>query len=87
MPTPANPHKHTSPAEPTGKRVLMTGVRRAGGEDYELTIFGNAASAFPPLILKMSLHEMQDWLRDTQVPPAAGAAQGAGTRHLRIVSG
>lgn len=65
-----------------GKRVLMTGMRKAGTADYELKVYGNAASAFPPLLVKMSLHELQCWLHEMQ--PAPLAQRGPRPR-LRIV--
>ncbi len=65
------------------KQVLMTGIRRGGESDFEFTINGNPASRFPPLILKMTLHEMQQWLHQTrQAPPESGKGEGA---HLRLV--
>jgi hypothetical protein len=50
-------------------RVLVTGMRKGGDSDYHFRIVGNPASPFPPLILKMSLHEMQQWLRQMQTAP------------------
>ena len=60
------------PRPGNNKRVLVTGMRKSGDTDYHFKIFGNPASAFPPLILKMSLHEMQQWLHQTQTAPEAG---------------
>jgi hypothetical protein len=65
------------------KRVLVTGRRKGGDAHYHFRIVGNPASAFPPLIIKMTLHEMQQWLRQMQTAPE-GAARG--TRRLRVVS-
>jgi hypothetical protein len=65
-----------------GNRVLVTGMRKGGDSDYRLKIFGNPASPFPPLLIKMSLHEMQQWLHQTQAAP--DAARGQRPR-LRVV--
>lgn len=64
------------------KKVLMTGIRRGGETDYEFTINGNPSSQFPPLILKMTLHEMQQWLHETRQTPDSGKVEGP---HLRLV--
>jgi hypothetical protein len=61
--------------ENKSNRVMMTGVRKGGEPDYHFKIFGNDASQFPPLMLKMSLHEMQQWLREMQTLPTQ-ALQG-----------
>jgi len=66
------------------KRVLVTGMRKSGDADYHFRIVGNPASPFPPLIIKMSLHEMQQWLHEMQTAPE-GASPGERPR-LRIVS-
>ena len=50
-------------------RVLVTGMRKGGDSDYHFRIFGNRATPFPPLIIKMSLHEMQQWLHQMQSAP------------------
>jgi hypothetical protein len=64
-------------------RVLVTGMRKGGDSDYHFKIVGNPASPFPPLLIKMSLHEMQDWLRQMQAEPDSGLHIG---RHrLRVV--
>ena len=52
-------------------RVLVTGMRRSGDSDYHFRIVGNPASSFPPLLIKMSLHEMQQWLHEMQMAPEA----------------
>jgi len=65
-------------------RVLMTGVRKGGDTDYHFKIFGNASSAFPPLIVKMSLLEMQQWLR--QLRDARERAQQDIRPRLRVIS-
>lgn len=65
-------------------RMMMTGIRKRGEENFHFKIFGNASSQFPPLILKMSLHEMQEWLREMRQSPAQ---PGDGSRAgLRLVS-
>ena len=51
------------------KHMMMTGTRKSGEADFEFTIYGNAQSQFPPLIMKMSLHEMQEWLREMRNAP------------------
>ena len=56
-----------------GKRVLVTGMRKSGDADYHFRIVGNPASPFPPLIIKMSLNEMQQWLHEMQTAPESGA--------------
>ena len=77
---PDNQRKHwekesqlSRPAKKNGgnkNRVFMTGIRKGGDPDFQFTIFGNPASKFPPLILKMSLHEMQQWLREMREDPS-----------------
>ena len=67
----------------TGKRVLMTGMRKAGAADYVLKVYGNPASPFPPLLIKMSLHELQRWLQEMQSAPLAHRGERP---RLRIVS-
>jgi hypothetical protein len=62
-------------------RVLVTGMRKSGDADFHFRIFGNPASPFPPLIIKMSLLEMQQWLRQMQAAPDA-----ARPPRLRVVS-
>lgn len=65
------------------KRMMMTGTRKSGEADFEFTIYGNAASQFPPLIMKMSLIEMQEWLREMRTtPPASGNRD---RRRLRLL--
>lgn len=66
-----------------GKRMMMTGTRKSGEADFEFTIYGNAASQFPPLIMKMSLIEMQEWLREMRAtPPASGNTK---RRRMRLL--
>lgn len=66
-----------------GKRTLVTGVRRGGASDYELKVHaahGSTVPSFPPLLIKMSLHDMQQWLHEMQSAPA-----DCDRRRLRIV--
>ena len=54
------------------KHPLIAGVRHAGEPEFQFKIFGNPASQFPPLLLKMSLVELQQWLRHlNDTPPEA----------------
>lgn len=64
-------------------RVLVTGVRKRGDADFHFKIFGDPASRFPPLILKMSLHEMQQWLHEMQRAPDVAARHAA--PRMRVV--
>ena len=66
-----------------GNRVLVIGVRKRGDADYRFKIFGHATSVFPPLIIKMSLHEMQQWLRQMQT--ARESAPQEGRPRLRVL--
>ena len=66
-------------------QVLMTGVRRGGEPDFRFRIHGNPASQFPPLVMKMTLHELQQWLHETKAGPVEPPGPG-GTRSLRAVS-
>ena len=50
-------------------QLVMSGIRKGGESDFEIKISGDPASQFPPLILRMTLHEMQQWLVDTRTPP------------------
>ena len=61
-------------------RVLMTGIRKGGDADYEFKIFGNPASQFPPLIIKMSLLDLQQWLRQMQAAPAGSLRERNASR-------
>ena len=72
---PAHKKESTAPR----KRLLMTGVRKGGDADYDFRIVGDPASQFPPLVLKMTLHELQQWLRHAQPPPSG---LGDGPPHL-----
>lgn len=65
------------------KRVLVTGMRKGGDSDYHFRITGHPDSPFPPLVIKMSLHEMQQWLHQMQTAPQA-ALRGHRPR-LRVV--
>ncbi len=71
MPRAAKP---TQPGKPA--RVLVTGMRKSGDSSYHFKIFGDSASRFPPLIIKMSLHEMQQWLHQMQSAPEAALRSG-----------
>ena len=65
-------------------QLVMSGIRKGGESDFEIRISGNPASQFPTLILKMTLHEMQQWLvemRHTPPKPAPGQKPS-----LRLVS-
>ncbi len=66
-----------------GKHVMMTGTRKSGEADFEFTIYGNATSQFPPLIMKMSLLEMQEWLREMRNAPPA--PEGRNRRRFRLL--
>jgi hypothetical protein len=52
------------------KRLVMAGIRHGGDPEYQFTIHGNAASRFPPLLLKMSLIELEQWLHHLNAEPA-----------------
>ncbi len=59
------------------RKLIVTGIRKSGESDFNFRIHGNPASLFPPLILKMTLHEMQQMLHEQQsaIPePADGRA-------------
>ncbi|MCH8077597.1 MAG: hypothetical protein IIC13_10765 [SAR324 cluster bacterium] len=58
----------------------MTGIRKSGEADFHFKINGNPASQFPPLILKMTLHEMQQILREQQAAPPDPASNGRAAR-------
>jgi len=47
----------------------MTGMRKKGEKDFRFSIRGNAAQQFPPLLLKMTLHELQQLLHAQQSVP------------------
>ncbi len=66
-----------------GKHMMMTGTRKSGEADFEFTIYGNPASQFPPLIMKMSLIEMQEWLREMRTTPPA--PDGRNRHRLRLL--
>lgn len=68
---------------PQRRRVLITGMRKAGTDAYNLKVYGNPASAFPPLLIKMSLHELQQWLHELQTVPPPDRGERP---RLRIVS-
>lgn len=71
----------------TGKearKLVVTGIRKSGESDFNFRIHGNPASQFPPLILKMTLHEMQQMLREQQTLPAKPVKDGRAV--LRLVS-
>lgn len=53
----------------TRKHPLIAGVRHAGEPEFQFKIFGNPASQFPPLLLKMSLVELQQWLHQLNAKP------------------
>lgn len=65
------------------KRLLVTGVRKGGDKDFHFRITGNPGSPFPPLVMKMSLRDMQQWLRQMQTAPRP-ASRGSRPR-LRVV--
>ena len=71
-------------AETAAKKLMVTGVRKGGESDFHFEIHGNPASQFPPLILKMTLHEMQQWLHEQQSAPPNTTKHRRAT--LRLVS-
>ena len=64
------------------KNLIVTGIRKGGESDFHFKIHGNPASQFPPLILKMTLHEMQQMLREQQALPPKPAKDGRATLSL-----
>ena len=58
------------------KKLIVTGIRKSGESDFHFKIHGNPASQFPPLLLKMTLHEMQQLLREQQAVPPKPARDG-----------
>ncbi|MEE8433604.1 MAG: hypothetical protein V3S64_02340 [bacterium] len=64
------------PAGKEAKKLIVTGIRKSGESDFHFKIDGNPASQFPPLILKMTLHEMQQMLREQQAVPPQPAKDG-----------
>jgi len=66
--------KPAQPSKPA--RMLVSGMRKSGDSSYHFKIFGNPTSNFPPLIIKMSLHEMQQWLHQMQSAPEAAPRRG-----------
>lgn len=66
----------------TNKHVLVTGMRKAGESDYHFKITGRPDSPFPPLVIKMSLHEMQQWLHQMQTAPQLVTRGGRPRLHV-----
>jgi len=71
-------------AATAAKKLMVTDVRKGGDSDVHFEINGNPASQFPPLILKMTLHEMQQLLHQQQSAPPKNAKDGRAA--LRLVS-
>ena len=65
-------------ADKEARKLIVTGIRKSGESDFNFRIHGNPVSPFPPLILKMTLHEMQQMLHEQQAaipePPEDGRA-------------
>lgn len=74
----------TQQAGQEARKLIVTGIRKSGESDFNFRIHGNPASQFPPLILKMTLHEMQQMLHEMQsaIPKPAGDGRAA----LKLVS-
>lgn len=68
------------PAGREARKLIVTGIRKSGEADFHFKINGNPASQFPPLILKMTLHEMQQILREQQAAPPDPASNGRAAR-------
>ena len=66
------------------RKLIVTGIRKSGEPDFNFRIHGNPASQFPPLILKMTLLEMQQMLREQRAGTPGPA--GDGRAALSLVS-
>lgn len=71
-----------TPATHPQRKALVTGVRLAGESEFQVTIHGNPASPFPPMNLRMSLLELQKWLKHINPAPSDAPA----TPTLRLVT-
>jgi hypothetical protein len=58
------------------KRLLMTGVRQPGSEEFQFTVYGPGETRFPPAEMQMTLGEFQQWIAHSG-PPAKHPAKGA----------
>ncbi|HEX7927201.1 MAG TPA: hypothetical protein VF678_06405 [bacterium] len=56
------------------KRLLMTGIRQPGSDDFNFTVYGPKDSELPPAEVSMTLKEFSSWIHHTK-NPAKGAQQ------------
>lgn len=61
------------------KRVLMTGVRQPGSDEFLFTVYGPADSELPPAEVQMTLKEFSRWIHRAPAP-------AKGSRQLPLLS-
>lgn len=54
------------------KRVLMTGVRQPGSDEFLFTVYGPAENELPPAEVQMTLKEFSRWIGHTRAPAKGG---------------
>jgi hypothetical protein len=64
---------------------LIAGTRRGGESDYQVTLYGDPTSPFPPLRARVSLRELGRWLREMQATPEAAGTDDDARPGLRVV--
>lgn len=54
------------------KRLLMTGIRQRGSDEFLFTVYGPTDSELPPAEVSMSLKEFSTWIHHTRNPAKGG---------------
>jgi hypothetical protein len=54
------------------KRLMMTGIRQPGSEEFLFTVYGPTDGALPPAEVAMTLKEFSTWIDHTRSPLKGG---------------
>lgn len=54
------------------KRVLLTGVRQPGSDEFLFTVYGHTDTEMPPAEVQMTLKEFSTWIDHTRTPMRGG---------------
>ena len=54
------------------KRLLMTGVRQPGSDEFVFKVYGPTDSELPPAEVEMTLKEFSSWIHHTRNPAKGG---------------